>query len=152
MKQILSLGILGALMAGGTLMAADANAGRELSQRLLNESRAAKEQASAVVLQLRRGSDMSGLEDRTAALERHAEAIRSLLGELEGSAVLNARQQEALATAKTTAEVMGIMLTNKKTVLDAGTSKSARDNARQFARAVETRAEMIERLIREMGL
>jgi|DewCreStandDraft_4_1066084.scaffolds.fasta_scaffold40816_2 hypothetical protein len=152
MKQLLSLGILGALMTGGALMAADANAGRDVAQRLLSESRAAKEHASAVAMQLRRGNDLSGLEDRTAALERHAEAIRNLLGELEGSAVLNARQQEALATAKTTAEVMGIMLNNKKTVLDAGTSKSARDNARQYARAVEMRAEILERLIRDMGL
>jgi len=152
MKNLLSIGILGALMAGGTLTAADANAGRDVAQRLLTESRAAREQASAVAAQLRRGNDLSGLEDRTAALERHAETIRNLLGELEGSAVLNSRQQEALATAKTTAEVMAIMLNNKKTVLDAGTSKSARDNARQYARAVEMRAEILERLIRDMGL
>lgn len=152
MKQLLSIGILGALMTGGTLMAADANAGRDVAQRLLSESRAAREQASAVALQLRRGNDLSGLEDRTAALERHAEAIRSLLGELEGSAVLNTRQQEALSTARTTAEVMGIMLNNKKTVLDAGASKSARESARHFARAVETRAQMLERLILQMGL
>lgn len=148
MKKYLSMAAFGALMMGGALMAADANAGKELAQRLLTESRAAKEQASAAVVQLRRGNDLSGLEERTAALERHAKAIRSLLGELEGSAVLNARQQETLATAKTAAEVMAIMLNNKKTMLDGRDSKSAR----QFARAVETRAEMLERLVRQMGL
>jgi hypothetical protein len=146
------MGILGALMTGGTLMAVDANAGREIAQRLLSESQAAKEQASAMVLQLRRGNDLAGLEERAAAIERHAESIRSLLGELDGAAVLNARQQEALATAKTTAEVLRIMLNNKKTALDAGNSKSARESARQFARAVETRAETLERLVRQMGL
>lgn len=150
--KCLSLGIFGALLAGTTLMAADANAGREVAQRLMTESRAAKEQASAAVWQLRRGNDLSGLEERTAALERHAAAIRQMLGELEASAVLNARQQESLATAKTTAEVLTIMLNNKKTMLEAGSSKSARDSARQFARAVETRAEMLERLIQQMGL
>ncbi len=148
----LSMGILGALVAGGSLMAADVNSGRDVAQRLLAESRSAKEQASAVALQLRRGSDLSGLEERTAALERHAEAIRSLLGELESSAVLNARQQESLATARTTAEVLRIMLNNKKTVLEAGSSKSARESARQFARAVESRAQTLERLILQMGL
>jgi hypothetical protein len=152
MTKWLSMGILGALMTGGTLMAADANAGRDISARLLSESRAAKEQASAMVVQLRRGNDLAGLEERTAAIERHAEAIQSLLGELEGAAVLNARQQEALATAKTTAQVLGIMLNNKKTALDGGNSKSARESARQFARAVETRAETLERLVRQMGL
>jgi uncharacterized protein with PIN domain len=152
MTKWLSMGILGALMTGGTLMAADANAGREISQRLLSESQAAKEQASAMVLQLRRGNDLAGLGERAAAIERHAESIRSLLGELDGVAVLNARQQEALATAKTTAEVLRIMLNNKKTALDAGNSKSARESARQFARAVETRAETLERLVRQMGL
>jgi len=152
MTKWLSMGILGALMTGGTLMAADANAGRELAQRLLSESRAAKEQASAAVMQLRRGNDLSGLDERTAALERHAEAIRGLLNELEGSAVLNARQQETLATAKTAAEVLNIMLTNKKNSLEGSTSKSARDSARQFARAVETRAQMLERLVLQMGL
>jgi len=152
MTKWLSMGILGALMTGGTLMAVDANAGREIAQRLLSESQAAKEQASAMVLQLRRGNDLAGLEERAAAIERHAESIRSLLGELDGAAVLNARQQEALATAKTTAEVLRIMLNNKKTALDAGNSKSARESARQFARAVETRAETLERLVRQMGL
>ncbi len=151
MTKWLSMGILGALMTGGTLMAADANAGRELAQRLLSESRAAKEQAAAAATQLRR-NDLSGLHERTAALERHAESIRGLLSELEGSAALSARQQETLKTAKTAAEVLNIMLNNKKNMLDGSNSKSARDSARQFARAVEARAQMLERLVLQMGL
>ncbi len=152
MTKWLSMAILGALMAGGTLMGADANAGREIGQRLLSESRSAREQASAAVMQLRRGNDLSGLEERTAALERHAEAIRGLLNELEGTAVLNARQQETLATAKTAAETLHIMLNNKKNMLEGSDSKSSRNSARQFARAVETRAQMLERLVLQMGL
>lgn len=152
MTRWLSVGILGVLMSGGALVAADANAGREISQRLLTESRAAKEQASAALLQLRRGNDFAGLDQRLDALENHARAIRSLLGELEGAAVLSARQQEALATAKTTAEVLNIMLDNKKSAIGGGQSKSSRDSARAFARAIETRAETLERLIRQMGL
>lgn len=152
MKKLLSTGLLGVLAGAGVMLAADVNPGRDVAQRLMNESRSAKEQAAAVAMQLRKGGDLSGIEQRTAAIENHAASIRSLLGELEASAVLNARQQEALATAKTTAEVLAIMLNNKKTVLEAGPSKSAREGARQFARAVEVRAEMLEKLIRQMGL
>lgn len=150
MTKWLSITVLGALMGGGAL-AADLNAGRDVAQRLLAESRAAREQAAAAAAQLRKGNDLSGLEERTAALENHAQSIRSLLNELEASTVLNARQQESLATAKTTAEVLAIMLNNKKTMLEAGSSKSAREGARQYVRAVEMRAQMLERLIREMG-
>jgi hypothetical protein len=45
--------------------------------------------------------------------------------------VLNARQLESLATARTTAEVLAIMLNNMKTMLEAGSSKSAREGAKQ---------------------
>jgi hypothetical protein len=152
MKKPLSTGLLGMLVGAGVMLAADVNPGRDVAQRLMNETRSAKEQAAAVAMQLRKGGDLSGIDARTAAIENHAASIRSLLAELEGSAVLNARQQESLATAKTMAEVLTIMLNNKKTVLEAGTSKSARDGARQFARAVEVRAEMLEKLIRQMGL
>ncbi len=152
MKKLLSTGLLGVLAGAGVMLAADVNPGRDVAQRLMNESRSAKEQAAAVAMQLRKGGDLSGIEQRTAAIKNHAASIRSLLGELEASAVLNARQQEALATAKTTAEVLAIMLNNKKTVLEAGSSKSAREGARQYARAVEVRAEMLEKLIRQMGL
>ncbi len=152
MKKLLSTGLLGVLAGAGVMLAADVIPGRDVAQRLMNESRSAKEQAAAVAMQLRKGGDLSGIEQRTAAIENHAASIRSLLGELEASAVLNTRQQEALATAKTTVEVLAIMLNNKKTVLEAGSSKSARDGARQYARAVEVRAEMLEKLIRQMGL
>lgn len=152
MTKWLSMGILGALMTGGALVAADASASRDLAQRLLSESRMAKEQAAAAAALLRRGNDLSALEERTAALERHAEAIRGLLSELEGSAALNARQQEALKTAKATAEILHIMLNNKKNALEGSMSKSARDSARQYAVAVETRARMLERLVLQMGL
>lgn len=150
MKKWLGITVLGALMGSGVL-AADLNAGRDVAQRLLVESRAAREQAAAAAALLRNGRDLSGLEERTAALETHAQSIRSLLSELEASAVLNARQQESLATAKTTAEVLAVMLNNKKAMLEAGSSKSAREGARQYVRAVEMRAQMLERLIREMG-
>lgn len=152
MTRLFCMGIFGALICAAPVMAADVNPGRDVAQRLLGESRAAKEQAAAAAALLRRGGDLSGIEERTAALEGHAAAIRSLLGELESSAVLNARQQESLATAKTAAEVLSIMLNNKKTVLEAGDTKSSRQGARQFARAVEVRAEMLERLIRQMEL
>jgi uncharacterized protein with PIN domain len=150
MTRWLSTVALGTLLGSG-VVAADLNAGRDVAQRLLAESRAAREQAAAAAALLRNGRDLSGLEERTAALENHAQAIRSLLSELEASTVLNARQQESLATAKTTAEVLAIMLNNKKTMLEAGSSKSARDGARQYVRAVEMRAQMLERLVREMG-
>lgn len=150
MTKWLGITVLGALMGSGVL-AADLNAGRDVAQRLLAESRAAREQAAAAAALLRKGNDLSGLGERTAALETHAQSIRNLLSELEASAVLNARQQESLATAKTTAEVLAIMLNNKKAMLEAGSSKSAREGARQYVRAVEMRAQMLERLIREMG-
>jgi len=152
MRKLFSTGLLGMVVGAGVMLAADVNPGRDVAQRLMNETRSAKGQAAAVAMQLRKGGDLSGIDARTAAIENHAASIRSLLAELEGSAVLNARQQEALATAKTTAEVLTIMLNNKKAVLEAGTSKSAREGARQYARAVEVRAEMLEKLIRQMGL
>lgn len=139
------------VLLGSLAMGADLNAGRDVAERLLAESRAAREQAAAAGRLLRNASDLSALEQQTAALENHAQSIRSLLSELEASSTLNARQQESLATAKTTAEVLAIMLSNKKIVLEAGSSKSAREAARQYARAVELRAQMLERLVRELG-
>lgn len=139
------------VLLGSLAMGADLNAGRDVAERLLAESRAVREQAAAAGRLLRNASDLSALEQQTAALENHAQSIRSLLSELEASSTLNARQQESLATAKTTAEVLAIMLSNKKIVLEAGSSKSAREAARQYARAVELRAQMLERLVRELG-
>jgi hypothetical protein len=67
MTRWLSTVVLGDLLGSG-VVGADLNAGRDVAQRLLAESRAAREQAAAAAALSRGGRDLSGLKERTAAL------------------------------------------------------------------------------------
>ncbi|MCS7042883.1 MAG: hypothetical protein NZR01_08835 [Bryobacteraceae bacterium] len=140
----------GILVIGGTVPGTDLNANRDVALDVSPESREAREQAPAAGF-TPRGDDLRWLEDRTAARKRHSAEIRSLLGELEASVVLDARRRETLATTRISFEVLAIMLNNKKRVLPAGRTRGARQGARLSVRAVEARPGLLGPLTRHMG-
>lgn len=146
----------GGILCAAGLLAAQVNAPanlKETKDKLLAESRTAREMALQIANQLRKSADASGVRDQIATLEQHAAAIRQLVGELESSAAtLTAKQRQQIETARKVAEILNVFIENKKAMLASVASPEDRENIRYQAIGVAQRAEMIEKTVAKLGL
>lgn len=145
-----------AMLCAAALLAADADSQaslKDMAQKLIAESRTAREMAMQIAEQLRKSADTAAVRDQIPVLEQHAASIRQLIGDLESKgATLNAKQRQQLETARKVAEILNVFLENKKQMLNSVTSPRDRDQVRYQAIGVAQRAEMIEKTIAKLGL
>lgn len=156
MTNILS--VLTLALGTTVLFGADVNAGastpKNTAEKLLTESRAARQTATQLAEQLKRkDADLSRVGEHVASVEQNAAKIHGLLAELEGSgASFNARQRAALDQTKQLAVLMNVFLDVKKAMVADGTGADEREQLRSQALSVAKRAELIEKNVVKMGL
>lgn len=153
-----TLSVLTLALGTTMLFGADVNAGastpKDTAAKLLAESRAARQTATQMALQLKqKNADLSKVGDHIASVEENATKIQGLLKDLETSgATLNERQRATLDNTRQLAELMKVFLDNKKTLVSDGASPEEREMLRAHAVGVAKRAELIEKNVSKMGL
>ena len=153
-----TLSVITLALGTSMLFGADVNAGastpRNTAERLLAESRAARQTATQMAEHLKKkNADLSEVNEHIASVEESATKIQTLLKELETSTSnLNDRQRAALDRSVKLAEVMNVFLNNKKTMLADGASAEEIATMRAQAIGVAKRAELIEKSVSKMGL
>lgn len=153
-----TLSVLTLALGTSMLFGADVNAGastpKNTAEKLLTESRAARQTATQLADQLKRkNADLSKVSEHVASVEQNAAKINGLLAELENSgASFNSRQRETLDHTKKLAELMNVFLDVKKSMVADGASAAEREMIRSQALGVAKRAELIEKNVSKMGL
>lgn len=106
-----------AMLCAAAFLPADADEKANLkdtAQKLITESRAAREMAMQIADQLRKSSDTASVRDQIPVLEQHAASIRQLTGELESKGTtLTSRQRQQFETARKMAEILNVFIENK---------------------------------------
>lgn len=150
MKTTLSMILVCAL----AVLPASANASNPSAQQLTTEARQLKAVANEVANQLKaKRADLSVAESRMELFAQRANEISRLIGEIENSGLaLDARRQQELDRLKKLSVTLNLFVENKKQLIEGGNAAAHREQLRSHAVGVATRADLIEKSVRKLGI
>lgn len=150
MKTTLSMILVCAL----ALIPASANSNAPLAGQLTSEARELRVIADDLAKQLKnRRADVSIAESRLDEFVRKSSEISRLVAELDQSGLtLDARQQREFDRLRNLASLLDLFIGNKKDLLERGNAAQQRELLRAHSVGVATRAEMIEKTVRKLGI
>lgn len=146
--------LLMTLVCALALLPAGANANNASAQQLTSEARQLKAVANEVANQLKaKRADLSVAESRIELFTQRANEITRLIGEIENSGLtLDVRRQQELDRLKKLSLTLNLFVENKKQLLEAGNAAANRNQLRSHAVGVATRADLIEKSVRKLGI
>lgn len=150
MKTTLSMILVCAL----AVIPGSANANTTLAGQLTSEARELRAMADDLAKQLKnRRADVSIVGSRLDEFVRKSGEIRRLVAELDQSGLtLNASRQREFDRLKNLAATLDLFVTNKKELAEGGQAAQNREMLRAHTVGVATRAEMIEKTVRKLGI
>ncbi len=150
MKTTLSMMLVCAL----ALIPGSANANTALAGQLSSEARELRVMADDLAKQLKnRRADVSIVESRLDEFVRKSGEISRLVAELDQSGLmLDARRQREFDRLKALASTLDLFIVNKKGLVEGGQAAQQREMLRAHTVGVATRAEMIEKTVRKLGI
>lgn len=131
-----------------------ANANTTLAGQLTSEARELRAMADDLAKQLKnRRADVSIVGSRLDEFVRKSGEIRRLVAELDQSGLtLDASRQREFDRLKNLAATLDLFVTNKKELAEGGQAAQNRGMLRAHTVGVATRAEMIEKTVRKLGI
>jgi ABC-type transporter Mla subunit MlaD len=131
-----------------------ANANTTLAGQLTSEARELRAMADDLAKQLKnRRADVSIVGSRLDEFVRKSGEIRRLVAELDQSGLtLDASRQREFDRLKNLAATLDLFVTNKKELAEGGQAAQNREMLRAHTVGVATRAEMIEKTVRKLGM
>jgi ABC-type transporter Mla subunit MlaD len=131
-----------------------ANANTTLAGQLTSEARELRAMADDLAKQLKnRRADVSIVGSRLDEFVRKSGEIRRLVAELDQSGLtLDASRQREFDRLKNLAATLDLFVTNKKELAEGGQAAQNREMLRAHTVGVATRAEMIEKTVRKLGI
>jgi chromosome segregation ATPase len=146
--------LLMTLVCALAVVPAGANSNATVSQQLSTEARELKTLANDVAAQLKnKRADIAVAQSRLPEFTQKANEISRLIGEIEGSGLtLDSRRQQELDRLKKLSLTLNLFVENKKQMLDSGGATAQRNLLRSHAVGVATRADLIGKSVRKLGL
>ena len=157
MKLTLNAMILGLCTAAG-LLANDVNPNaltpKQTAEQLLTAATSTRKASLDLVAQLKaKNADLSKVSEDVSVIEKSAEAISSLVATMESHTnELTSKQKAELPKAKQLSELLQLFLAQKKDLVADGATPEERERIRAKAQMVAQRAEILEKLVRRMGI
>lgn len=146
--------LLMTLVCALAVVPAVANAADPTAQQLATEARQLKAVANEVATQLKaKRADVTVAESRMDQFSSRANEITRLINEIEKSGLsLDARRQQELDRLKNLSVTLNLFVENKKQILEGGNAAALREQLRAHAVGVATRADLIEKSVRKLGI
>lgn len=146
--------LLMTLVCALAVIPAVANAADPTAQQLATEARQLKAVANEVATQLKaKRADVTVAESRMDQFSSRANEITRLINEIEKSGLsLDARRQQELDRLKNLSVTLNLFVENKKQILEGGNAAALREQLRAHAVGVATRADLIEKSVRKLGI
>lgn len=146
--------LLMTLVCALAVVPAVANAADPTAQQLATEARQLKAVANEVATQLKaKRADVTVAESRMDQFSSRANEITRLINEIEKSGLsLDARRQQELDRLKNLSVTLNLFVENKKQILESGNAAALREQLRAHAVGVATRADLIEKSVRKLGI
>lgn len=146
--------LLMTLVCALAVIPVSANSNAPVPQQLSAQARELKAVANDIAAQLKnKRADLSVAESRLEQFTQRASEISRLVAELEqGGLTLDARRQQEFARLKNLAATLNLFVENKKQLMESGNAEAQRTAIRAQAVGVATRADLIEKTVRKLGL
>lgn len=146
--------LLAIVVCALAVIPAAANSNALVSQQLSTEARELKTLASHVAGQLKdKDADPAVASSRMEQITQRATEITRLIGLIDTSGLtLGASRQRELERLKMLSVTLNVYVENKRRLLETGGPAAQRSRVRSHAVGVATRADMIEKTVRKLGL
>ena len=142
------------LVCALAILPASANSNAPLSAQITSEARELAVKADNLAKQLKqRNADVTAAQTQLEDFTRHAGEINRLVSEMESSGLsLAGRRAQEFERLKALASTLNLFVNNKKELLESGDAASRRDMLRAHTVGIATRAELIDKTVRKLGM
>jgi septal ring factor EnvC (AmiA/AmiB activator) len=146
--------LLMTLVCALAIIPASANPNATLASQLTTEARELASQAGTLAKQLKqKNADISPAREQVGEFTRRAGEINRLVGEIESSGLaLAGRRAQEFDRLKSLASLLNLFVGNKQQLIESGDAARQRELLRSHIVGIATRADLIDRTVRKLGI
>ena len=146
--------LLMTLVCALAILPASANSNAPLASQLTTEARELAVKAETLAKQLKqKNANISSAQDQVGEFTRRAGEINRLVGEIESSGVaLDGRRAQEFERLKSLASLLNLFVGNKQQLIESGDAARQRELLRAHVVGIATRADLIDKSVRKLGI